>query len=128
MTMARSAKILVVEDNAVNLELVREILTAEGYEVVEASDGAAGVELSALERPDLILMDLQLPGMDGLEATRRIRSNPALARTPIVALTAHAMGGDEEKAREAGCTGFITKPIRIRDFTSAVARHLDEGR
>ncbi len=120
----RAAKILVVEDNPMNLELVRDILTAEGYEVLEANDGAAGVEIAVLERPDLILMDLQLPGMDGFEATRRIRAERRTAATPIVAVTAHAMRGDDEKARAAGCSGFITKPIDIKEFVAAVAGFL----
>jgi two-component system cell cycle response regulator DivK len=120
----RPAKILVVEDNPMNLELVRDILTAAGYEVVEATDGAAGVEIAVLERPDLILMDLQLPGMDGLEATRRIRAEKATAATPIVAVTAHAMTGDDAKAIAAGCNGFIPKPIDVKAFASAVAGFL----
>ncbi len=120
----RAAKILVVEDNPMNLELVRDILTAAGYEVLEANDGAAGVEIAVLERPDLILMDLQLPGMDGFEATRRIRAEKRTAATPIVAVTAHAMRGDDEKARAAGCSGFIAKPIDVKGFAAAVAAFL----
>jgi two-component system, cell cycle response regulator DivK len=121
------ARILVVEDNPLNLELMRDILVAEGYEVLEANDGAAGVEIAVLEHPDLILMDLQLPGMDGLEATRRLREHPAFATMPIIAVTAHAMRGDDERAMAAGCTGFITKPIRVREFASAVAGFLKRG-
>jgi two-component system, cell cycle response regulator DivK len=123
-----SARILVVEDNPMNLELVRDILTAAGYEVLEAIDGATGVALAALERPQLILMDLQLPGVDGLEATRQIRANRELAGVPIVAVTAHAMKGDDEKARAAGCDGFITKPINVREFTAEVARVLKQAK
>ena len=124
--MDRAFRILVIEDNALNLELVRDILVSEGYEVFEATDGAAGVEIAFLERPDLILMDLQLPGMDGLEATRRLRADERTAATPIIAVTAHAMRGDDEKALAAGCTGFITKPIQVRKFAEAVARILRE--
>ena len=124
--MDRAFRILVIEDNALNLELVRDILVSEGYEVFEATDGATGIEIAVLERPDLILMDLQLPGMDGLEATRRLRADQRTAATPIVAVTAHAMRGDDEKALAAGCTGFITKPIQVRKFADAVARFLRE--
>ena len=117
-------KILVVEDNPLNLELVRDILVGAGYEVVEALDGEAGIEIARLEKPSLILMDLQLPGLDGLEATRRIRADPTLAKVPIVALTAHAMRAEEDRAAEAGCAGFITKPIRVREFAGLVASYL----
>jgi CheY-like chemotaxis protein len=126
MGMGDPAKILVVEDNPLNLELVRDILSANGYEVIEAADGAAGVEIALLEMPDLILMDLQLPGMDGLEATRRLRDDPRTSAIPIVAVTAHAMKGDDEKALAAGCTGFVTKPIRVREFSDAVKGFLAE--
>jgi CheY-like chemotaxis protein len=117
----------VIEDNPMNLELMRDILAAAGYEVLEAADGAAGVEIALLEAPDLILMDLQLPGVDGYEATRRLRAEERTAATPIVAVTAHAMKGDDEKALAAGCTGFITKPIRVREFSDAVASYLERS-
>ncbi len=126
--MRSPAKILVVEDNPLNLELVRDGLTAAGYDVLEAADGAAGVEIAILEQPDLILMDLQLPGLDGLDATRQLRAHPVTAATPIVAVTAHAMKGDDEKAFSAGCDGFITKPIQVREFTATVARFLERSR
>jgi len=122
--MSGAPRILVVEDNPMNLELVRDILTAEGYEVLEAADGAAGVAIATLERPALILMDLQLPRLDGLEAARLIRADPRLADIPIVAVTAHAMKGDDEKARAAGCDGFVTKPIQVREFVATVAAFL----
>jgi two-component system, cell cycle response regulator DivK len=121
-------RVLVVEDNPLNLELVRDILVSAGYEVLEAGDGAAGVQIAQLEKPDLVLMDLQLPGLDGLEATRILRADPALGRTAIVALTAHAMRGEEERARAAGCDGFITKPIRVREFAGLVATYLRQER
>jgi two-component system cell cycle response regulator DivK len=121
-------RILVVEDNAMNLELVRDILTAEGYEVLEAADGATGVAIAALERPELILMDLQLPTLDGLEATRLIRADPRLAHIPIVAVTANAMKGDDDKARAAGCDGFVTKPIQVREFAATVAEFLKRAK
>ena len=122
--MSGRPRILVVEDNPMNLELVRDILTAEGYEVLEAADGATGVAIATLERPSLILMDLQLPRLDGLEAARLIRADPRLAGIPIVAVTAHAMKGDDEKARAAGCDGFVTKPIQVREFAATVAAFL----
>ena len=121
-------RVLVVEDNPLNLELVRDILVGAGYDVLEAADGAAGVQIAQLEKPDLVLMDLQLPGLDGLEATRILRADPALRKTAIVALTAHAMRGEEERARAAGCDGFITKPIRVREFAGLVAAYLRQER
>jgi CheY-like chemotaxis protein len=123
-----AAKILVVEDNPLNLELVRDILVGAGYVVVEAEDGETGLELARREKPDLILMDIQLPGLDGLEATRRMRADPELAAVPILALTAHAMRGEEERALAAGCDGFITKPIRLKEFSALVAAHLRQER
>ena len=125
---AKMARVLVIEDNPLNLELVRDILTNAGYDVLEAVDGVAGVEIALVEKPDLVLMDLQLPGMDGLEATRRLRSDPTLRKTAIVALTAHAMRGEEERAIAAGCDGFITKPIRVREFAGLVATYLRQER
>lgn len=123
-----AAKILVVEDNPLNLELVRDILLGAGYEVIEAEDGEKSLEIALREKPDLVLMDIQLPGLDGLEATRRMRAEPELAGIPILALTAHAMRGEEERALAAGCDGFITKPIRLREFSALVAAHLRQER
>ena len=120
----RGRRILVVEDNALNLELVRDILTAEGYEVLEAADGPTGVAVALAERPELILMDLQLPGLDGFQATQQIRADPKLRDVPIVAVTAHAMKGDDDRARAAGCDGFVAKPIQVREFVATVERYL----
>ena len=103
-------KILIVEDIELNRELLIQLLE-EDYALAVAIDGAAGVEKAATERPDLILMDLSLPVLDGWEATRRIKADPATARIPVIALTAHAMIGEEDKARAAGCDDFLTKPI-----------------
>jgi two-component system, cell cycle response regulator DivK len=103
-------KILIVEDVEFNRELLIQLLE-EDYALAVAIDGAAGVEKAATERPDLILMDLSLPVLDGWEATRRIKADPATARIPVIALTAHAMSGEEDKARAAGCDDFLTKPI-----------------
>src|SRR5437763_14552981 len=103
-------RILIVEDVELNRDLLTQLLE-EDYELVSAADGAAGVEKATSEQPDLILMDLSLPVIDGWEATRRIKAAAATAAIPIIALTAHAMSGDEEKARAAGCDDFMTKPI-----------------
>ena len=106
-----SIKILVIEDNENNRYLIGYILKKYGHEVVEATNGEKGVELALKELPDLILMDIQLPGMDGLEATRQIRASEANGGIPIIALTSYAMAGDKERALKAGCTGYIEKPI-----------------
>lgn len=118
------ASILVIEDNAVNLRLVRFLLEQAGHTVV--SFGSAMEALAHLEhsRPDLVLMDVQLPDIDGLTATRRIRANPKLAGLPIIAVTAFAMKGDEARIREAGCDAYVAKPIRYQSFLETVARAL----
>lgn len=103
-------KILIVEDVEMNIDLLEQLLE-DDYDIVKAMDGKQGVTMAELEKPDLILMDMSLPVMDGWEATRRIKGNPALQHIIVVALTAHAMKGDEEKAREAGCDDFLTKPL-----------------
>jgi CheY-like chemotaxis protein len=103
-------KILIVEDVEFNLDLLVQLLE-DGYELVAAGDGASGIEVAARERPDLILMDMSLPIMDGWEATKKIKSNPDLKQTPVIGLSAHAMNGDYEKALQAGCDDYLTKPI-----------------
>jgi two-component system cell cycle response regulator DivK len=118
-------KILVVEDNPMNLELVADILEAHGYEVVQAKEGNEALRIASEERPDLILMDIQLPELDGLEVTRRLKSNESTRDINIVALTAYAMRGDEERVREAGCSGYIAKPINTREFVKVIAAYLD---
>ena len=119
------AKILVVEDNAVNRRLAGFLLRSKGYDVREAGTAAAALEAAAADRPDLILMDIQLSGMDGLEATRRLKADPATRDIPVVAVTAYAMPGDREKALTAGCAGYITKPIDTATFVEQVAAHLE---
>lgn len=119
-----TARILLVEDNPMNRRVVQFLLKAEGYSVIEASDGQGALEMLQDVVPDLILMDLQLPGLDGFSATRMIKSNPATRDIPVVALTAYAMSGDAERAREAGCDGYITKPIDPDEFPGLVARYL----
>lgn len=106
-------KILLVEDNEMNRDMLSRRLARKGYEVVLAEDGAAGVAAAARDRPDLVLMDMSLPVLDGWEATRQIKAIPETASIPVIALTAHAMSGDREKALEAGCNDYDTKPIEL---------------
>ncbi|HXQ68450.1 MAG TPA: response regulator [Alphaproteobacteria bacterium] len=117
-------RILVVEDTEDNRQIMRDLLTAAGFEMVEAEDGAAGVAAAEREKPDLILMDIQLPVMDGYEATRRIKANAELKHIPIIAVTSYALSGDEEKARAAGCDGYVTKPFSPRQLLAKVREHL----
>lgn len=117
-------KILVVEDNEANLYLSRFILEKNGYEVIEAREGIAGVELAEKAKPDLIIMDIQLPDIDGLEATKRIRTSITYGQIPIIAFTSYAMVGDREKALAAGCTGYIEKPINPETFIAEVSKYL----
>lgn len=117
-------KVLVIEDNIMNMKLVRSLLRLKKFEVIEASDGEMGIKLAAEYLPNLILMDIQLPGIDGLTATSIIKQNPNLRHIPVIALTSHAMRGDDLKAREAGCEGYITKPIDTRHFLDNIIRYL----
>ena len=117
-------KILIVEDNYTNMYLFSRILREGGHEVIPATSGEEGVEMAIKEKPDLILMDVQLPDMDGLEATKRIRESEAEGKIPIVALTSYAMVGDREKALTAGCTGYIEKPINPDTFLAEIEKHL----
>ena len=107
------AKILIVEDNEMNRDVLTRRLVRRGFEVVIAVDGLEGVAAAARERPDLILMDVGLPGIDGLEATRRIKATDGMAATPVIALTAHAMADDRQKAIDAGCDDYDTKPVEL---------------
>ena len=118
-----SKTILIIEDNQLNLKLVKTLLQIEKHQVLEAGDAEYGLEIAKEQLPDLILMDIQLPGMSGLEATRIIKQDPELMGIPVVALTSFAMQGDEEKAMEAGCEGYITKPIDTREFTKTLAQY-----
>jgi two-component system, cell cycle response regulator DivK len=121
-------RVLVVEDNPVNLELVGALLESEGYSVIPAETADVGLRLAATEPPDLVVMDIQLPGMSGYEATRRLKADPATAAIPVVALTAHAMQGEEARAREAGCDAFLTKPIDTKMFRETLRRFLTDVR
>ena len=116
--------VLVIEDNALNMKLVRSLLSIGKHGMIEAMDAESGIQLAREQKPDLILMDIQLPGMDGLDATRIIKSDATLKDVTIIALTSHAMDGDEGRAREAGCDGYITKPIDTKDFLKTVEEHL----
>lgn len=115
-------RVLVIEDTADNRQIVNDLLSAAGYEVVEAVDGAAGVAKAAECRPDLILMDIQLPVIDGYEATRRIKADASLAHIPVIAVTSYALSGDEEKTKASGCDGYIAKPFSPRELLAMVRK------
>jgi two-component system cell cycle response regulator DivK len=117
--------LLVVDDNPENLKLILMILATSGYELTTASDALEAQRLIERRTPDLILLDLQLPGMDGLELTRRLKSSPETSDIPIVAVTAYAMKGDENKARSAGCDGYLVKPVDKRLLREVVKRYLE---
>lgn len=119
-----SAKILIIDDNPTNLKLAADVLESEGYEVLRADDAVAAQIILEREPPALILMDIQMPGMDGLTLTRKLKADPRYQATPIVALTAFAMKGDQEKAMGAGCDGYIAKPINTRALPKQVAEAL----
>ena len=115
-------KILVIEDNELNMKLVRTLLKLGNFQVIEAVDAETGIQLARNTDPDIILMDVQLPGMDGLEATQILKKDPKTQIIPIVALTSYAMTGDKKKALNAGCDGYITKPINTRTFLDEISR------
>jgi two-component system cell cycle response regulator DivK len=121
-----SKRILVIEDQEDNRTILRDLLTSVGYELIEATNGEEGVKLAEREKPDLILMDIQLPVIDGYEATRRIRVISELKQTPIIAVTSYALSGDEAKAREAGCDGYVTKPFSPRALLAKVREYLPD--
>ena len=118
--------ILYVEDNPQNMRLVRKMLKGAGHEMIEAPDGICGLEMAQQQLPDLILMDINLPDIDGIEVTQRIKANPELASIPVIALTANAMVGDREAFLEAGCDGYLAKPVSRRELTNAVAYFLKD--
>ena len=121
-------RILLVEDNPVNRRLAEFLLKAKGFVIIEASTGEAALQKARGEQPDLIIMDLQLAGMDGFTATRILKSDATTRDIPVIAMTAYAMSGDRERALEAGCDGYITKPIDTTDFPLAVGRYLASSR
>jgi CheY-like chemotaxis protein len=118
--------ILIVEDNEKNRKLVRDVLTFKGYRLAEAETGEDGVRLARELRPDLILMDIQLPGINGITALGQIRQDPVIGRTPVIAVTASAMTHDRQKIMSAGFDGYQSKPINVKDFLAAVRAMLDE--
>jgi CheY-like chemotaxis protein len=121
-----AAKILVVEDNPMNMELAVDLLKLRGHEVLSATTGQEALKIAERESLDLILMDVQLPGMDGLAVTRKLKENPETSHIPVVALTAHAMKGDEERMLSHGCAGYIAKPIDTRKFPKAVEEFINK--
>ena len=118
------AKVLIVEDNPANMTLALVLLESAGHSVITATNAEAGLTLARDEQPQLILMDIQLPGMDGLEATRLLKQDDTTRRIPVIALTALAMKGDEERIRAAGCDGYIAKPLAYKDFLAIVSARL----
>jgi len=116
--------ILLVEDNRLNRKLVEAILSSQGYHLLMAHDGEEAIALAKAERPDLILMDMKLPKIDGYEATAQLKTEPETANIPVVAMTAHALPEEEEKATKAGCVGYITKPINTRTLPRQVKKYL----
>jgi two-component system cell cycle response regulator DivK len=120
-------KILIVEDNPANMRLIRMVLKTNGYSVLEATDGEEALTVATTGRPDLIVMDIQLPKMDGLEVTKKLRQAPEFRQTPIIALTASAMDGDRERIIAAGCDEYISKPVNTRRFPMLVAEMLRRG-
>jgi two-component system cell cycle response regulator DivK len=121
------AKVLVVEDNAANLTLATFLLQSAGHVVLSARDAESGLALIREEQPDLVLMDIQLPGMDGLQATASLKRDEATRNIPVIALTALAMKGDEARIRAAGCDGYIAKPLSYRDFLATISAQLGKA-
>jgi two-component system, cell cycle response regulator DivK len=121
------AKVLIVEDNPANMTLAVFLLKSAGYTVVTATDAEAGLGVARGEQPDLILMDIQLPGMDGLQATALLKGDARTRAIPVIALTALAMKGDEERIRAAGCDGYIAKPLAYKEFLATVSAQLGKG-
>ncbi len=118
------AKVLVIEDNPANLTLATFLLKSIGHEVISATDAETGLTLARAEQPDLVLMDIQLPGMDGLQATGLLKGDAETRSIPVIALTALAMKGDEERIRAAGCDGYIAKPLAYKDFLATITAQL----
>jgi two-component system, cell cycle response regulator DivK len=119
-----SQRILVIEDQEDNRQILRDLLTSADFEVIEAENGEDGVAAAVAQRPDLILMDIQLPGLDGYEATRRIKADAALRSIPVIAVTSYGLAGDAEKARAAGCDAYISKPYSPRLLLAKVREYL----
>jgi CheY-like chemotaxis protein len=124
--MTEKPRVLVVEDNPDNMLLFQDVLQALNYTVIQARDGETGVQTAKAEKPNLILMDLSLPRMDGWTAAGHIKADPELQHIPIIALTAHAMVGDRERALAAGCDDYLAKPINLREFREKVSRYMNQ--
>jgi two-component system, cell cycle response regulator DivK len=120
-------RILMVEDTEDNRQIIRDLMESVGYDLIEAEDGAAGVAMAIEHRPDLILMDIQLPVMDGYEACRRIKADPELRHIPIIAVTSYALSGDETKTKAAGCDGYVAKPFSPRQLLAKMNEFLERG-
>lgn len=116
-------RILILEDHEDNRRIMRDLLTHAGYDVIEAVSGDEGVRMARTHLPDVVLVDVQLPGLDGHEATRRIKADPALQHVAVIAVTSYAMSGDEEKAREAGCDEYLAKPVNTRELLAKVRKY-----
>ncbi|HEX3182397.1 MAG TPA: response regulator [Beijerinckiaceae bacterium] len=125
--MSDTRRILIVEDTEDNRQILRDLLTQAGFDLIEAHDGGAGVAMADEHKPDLILMDFQLPVLDGYEATRRIKANPATRDIPVIAVTSYALSGDEAKAMEVGCSGYIAKPFSPRKLLAKVREFLPDA-
>ena len=119
-------KILIIEDNPRNMRLIEMTLRAKNYTLLKATNGEEALDMATRERPDLILMDIRLPGMDGLEVTKKLRETPAFSHTPIIGLTAYAMKGDREKVIESGCNAYLSKPINTRELPGMIAEMLSQ--
>ena len=119
-----SKRILIIEDQEDNRQIIHDVLSASGYESIEATTGEEGLAFAEREKPDLILMDIQLPGMDGYEVTRRIKANVALHHIPIIAVTSYALSGDDQKAFAAGCDGYVTKPVSPKVLLRKIKEYL----
>ena len=117
-------RVLVVEDNGDMREFLARVLSMQGYEFLEAADGEEGLQVARTRQPNLILMDISLPVLDGFEATRRIKQDPALQHIPVIAVTAHARPADEQRALDAGCDGYLSKPYSLRDFLAVVEKNI----
>ncbi len=121
-------KILIVEDNPQNVRLIEMTLKSKNYTLLKATDGEEALDMATRERPDLIIMDLRLPKMNGLEVTRKLRENPTFSHTPVIGVTAYAMKGDREKVLESGCDAYLSKPINTRELPEVVAKMLSQQR
>jgi two-component system cell cycle response regulator DivK len=122
-----TTRVLAIEDHEDNRRILRDLLASVGYELIEAATGEEGIALAGSQVPDLILMDIQLPGLDGYETTRRIRANPALRGVPIIAVTSYALSGDDVKALAAGCDAYVTKPFSPRELLAKIRELLPKG-